>query len=172
MSQLDHLFAALSSVRAWDIQVPGYIDREGMHPRFTPLSESIYVALEEGYLRLDSVDNYGQLAMRLVAEAEVPEALAGEDDEFSLGSIGESFLADAYSSFRITRIRWATDADSDVSAGTVRCAEFEFEKAWPVFADPAWHFGIRLQGAGAFDRWIAEMREESHDIKTFSWTRG
>ena len=170
MNLLDRLFSALPSVRAWDIQVPGFIDREGTYPRFTPLSSSVYVVLEEGFLRLDSVGNYGQLAMRLVAEVEVPEALKGEDEEFSLGSISEQFLADAYSSFRITRVRWATDADSDDSVGAVRCAEFEFEGAWALFADPAWHFGRRLQGAGAFDHWLTEMREGSHEVQVFSWT--
>ncbi|GAA2739857.1 hypothetical protein [Kitasatospora cinereorecta] len=101
---------------------------------------------------------------------EVPEALAGEDEEFSLGSYGEPFLADAYSAFRITRIRWATDADSDPATGTVRCAEFEFEHHWPLFADPAWQFGIRLQGDGTFDRWLAGARAEGHAIQSYSWT--
>ncbi|WP_042424707.1 hypothetical protein [Streptacidiphilus anmyonensis] len=169
MTSLDQLFAALSSVRVWDVQVPGFIDRDRPHPRFTPLSESVYLALEDGYLRLDSVANYSQLAMRLVSDVEVPEALEGEDEEFSVGSFSEPFLADAYDSFRITRIRWAVDADSDPSAGVVRCAEFEFEKNWPLCVDPAWQFGIRLQGVGAFDRCLGEMRESSLGIQVFAW---
>lgn len=166
---LGRVFAELRTARAWDVQIPGFIDRDGRYPRFTPMSATAYVALEEGYLRLDSVGNHGQLALRLVSEVEVPEALEGEDEEFSLASFGEPFLADAHSDFRVTRIRWAVNDESDSLTGTVRCAEFEFENSWPLFVDPGWHFGIRLQGAGAFDRWLADNRDSGRGVQEFSW---
>jgi hypothetical protein len=170
MSGLDPLFASLRSVRAWDVLLPGFIDRDGRHPRFTPLADSAYVVLEEGFLRLDSVGNHGQLALRLVSEVDIPKFLADEDEEFSLGSVGHLFFADAHPSFRITRIRCATNGESDLANLTVRCAEFEFENAWPIFADPGWHFGVRLGASGAYERWIADHRESEPSLQEFSWT--
>ncbi|MFJ1704203.1 hypothetical protein [Kitasatospora sp. NPDC088346] len=171
MTSMEELAQALVPESAWDVQVPGFIDRDGRHPQFVPLSAAVYVALSEGFLRLDSVAGRSQLAVRRVDDVEVPEALLDEDEEFSLASFGEPFLADAHRGFRITRIRWVTDPGSDAAAGVVRCAEFEFEDAWPVFADPGWHFGIRLEGVGAFDRWLAREREAGVDLDVASWTR-
>ncbi|MFI1359227.1 hypothetical protein ACH4TV_37500 [Streptomyces sp. NPDC020898] len=161
MHEIHSVFEPLAGRSVWDVQVPGFVDRDEAVPRFMPLAATVYLALGEGYFRLDSVGNYGQLAMSLVTETEPPPALQGEDEEFTLASCGDSFFADSYSEYRITRIRYALNNESVPGGGTVRCAEFEFENRFVVFADPMYHFGIRLQGVGAYDRWVKDSRDES-----------
>jgi len=166
--EIHSVFDPLARRRVRDVQVPGFVDRDEAVPRFTPLADSVYLALDEGYFRLDSVGNHGQLAMSLVTGTEPSPALQGEDEEFTLASCGDSFLADSHSEYRITRIRYALNNESVPGSGTVRCAEFEFENHFVVFADPMYHFGIRLEGVGAYDRWVNDSRDES---ATFGPTR-
>ncbi|MFJ4968351.1 hypothetical protein [Streptomyces sp. NPDC088755] len=171
-SDMNTLFVVLAKEAVWDVQVPGFIDRDGDTPRFTPIADNVYLAREQGYLRLDAGSGEGQLTMTLVDRVEVPRALQGEDDEFALASVGESFFADARSSFRLTGVRYALSLGSEPDRGTVRCAEFEFEKKFVVFADPMYHFGIRLEGVGAYDRWIASTggSEAVGSIRECVWT--
>ncbi|MBB5868595.1 hypothetical protein F4553_001974 [Allocatelliglobosispora scoriae] len=35
-----------------------------------------------------------------------------------------------------------------------KCLEFVFDGGNCVFADPTWHFGLRLGVRGSFDRWV------------------
>jgi hypothetical protein len=157
-----HSFAPLGNVRAWDIRLPGFIDRDGPIPCFTPMASSAYVVLTDGLLRLQA-DEDGQLTTRLVAEPEFPSSLEGEEEEFSLASHGQQFLAEAHSSFRITRIRCVVSKDSEPEKGKMKCIEFEFEGEWRVFADPGYFFGIRLEGEGAYERWL---KHHQSDLKS------
>jgi hypothetical protein len=159
MGNLDCLFGLLEKVRAWDIQIPGFIDRDERIPRFTPMSQAVYIALEDGYLCLEAVADEGQLSLRLLPEPQMPEALEGEDEEFSLGSYGQIFLQDPPSPRSLTRVRIAINDGSDPSRSVVRCVEFTFGGSLVLFADPAYHFGIRLQGVGAYERWRSENSE-------------
>ncbi|MEU7180075.1 MULTISPECIES: hypothetical protein [Streptomyces] len=173
MTSIDTVFASLAARKAWDIRLPGFIDREDTVPRFTPLADTAYVALDKGYLRLESTGNFGQLAMRIVAAPGFPKVLEEEEEEFSLASYGHLFFADAHSDFRITRIRYALNGESTPGRGTVRCAEFEFEHTWPLFVDPGYHFGIRLEGAGAFDRWLADNQDPASPLgpaRSLTWS--
>lgn len=159
MGNLDCLFGSLEGARAWDVQMPGFIDRDERIPRFTPMSHAVYIALESGYLCLEAVPDEGQLSLRLLSEPPMPEALEGEDEEFSLGSYGQLFLQDPPSPRPLTRVRAAVNDGSDPSRSVVRCVEFTFGGSLVLFADPAYHFGIRLQGTGAYERWRSENSE-------------
>jgi hypothetical protein len=158
MGDLKSLFGLLGEARAWDVHIPGFIDRDERIPRFAPMPETVYIALDNGYLSLESIPDEGQLALRLVSEPKMPEALEGEDEEFSLGSYGQSFLQDPPSPRPLTRVRAVVDGGSDPSRSVVRCVEFTFGDSLVLFADPAYHFGVRLEGAGAYERWMADNR--------------
>ncbi|MEU3501430.1 hypothetical protein ABZ726_11850 [Streptomyces hundungensis] len=153
VNQYVRSFDALVDVRAWDIRLPGFIDRDGPIPCFTPMASSVYIVLTDGLLRLQGDEN-GQLTIRLVGEPEFPSSLEGEEEEFSLASHGQQFLAEAHSSFRITRIRCVVSNDAESEKGEMACIEFEFEENWRVFADPGYFFGIRLEGEGGYERWL------------------
>ncbi|WP_059010307.1 hypothetical protein [Streptomyces specialis] len=157
MPSLDALFDSLTERRVTGVDIPGYLDREHGHPVFCPWSWSACLRMDSGFLRLDSTGSGGQLALAVVDKVEVPEPLLEGDEEFATTDYGHLFLAEA-TPRRIVRVRYATNAES-VPGLTVRCAEFTFEPHAVLFADPMWTFGIRLSGEGAYDRWVAETRE-------------
>jgi hypothetical protein len=160
----------LQNAQASDVLIPGYIDREQSHPKFHPWTGTAYIAFNEGLLRLDSVDYSGQLKMSLTADLEIPQVIAQEDDEFAVTSYEHLFLADAHSTFRCTGVRYVLSEFSNLDDGIVRCAEFEFEGAWKIFVDPGWHFGIRLEGRGAYEQWMRDHQEDESGLREFSWT--
>ncbi|MFD0355128.1 hypothetical protein ACFVHW_15535 [Streptomyces sp. NPDC127110] len=170
----DRLFDPLRAVSVWDVQIPGFVDRDSRVPLFTPWGNTVYLALQEGgYLRMDSVGGLGNLALRMVDEVEPPEDPADAEDEFALSSCGAHFLGDDTLTQRITGIRYVLSGPADLEFGTVRCIEFQFQYEQRLFVDPSYHWGIRLQGAGAFERWIQETRERpesSGPPREYGWT--
>ncbi|MFI6981396.1 hypothetical protein ACIBSV_22760 [Embleya sp. NPDC050154] len=36
-----------------------------------------------------------------------------------------------------------------------------------LFLDPTYHWGIRLQGAGAYERWLTWQRQDTHARAAF-----
>jgi hypothetical protein len=169
---LESLFCRLRETPVHDVHIPGYIDRDqGRHPRFSALPRSAYLELDEGFLHIEGLGDSGQLTMGVVSDFVIPEALAGEDEEFAVASIGHLFFDTAGPPLPITGIRYATTANSDPVAGIVRCVEVELYNAWPIFADPMWHFGIRLGGAGAYHRWVADAdwREPEGVVEELQW---
>ncbi|WP_406297812.1 hypothetical protein OG948_19860 [Embleya sp. NBC_00888] len=98
------------------------------------------------------------------------------EDEFAVGNYGSHFLGDDTDLAAITRVRYALDKDSDREAGTVRAAEIRFPYGGVLFLDPMYHWGIRLEGTGAYDRWLTWQREDTHiraafgPIEDHTWT--
>ncbi|MFG2556817.1 hypothetical protein [Streptomyces sp. NPDC048581] len=172
MRQREMLFDQLRQARVGDIRVPGYIDRDDGSPRFVPFPDSVYLALDGGYLQLKTVGDEGRMTLHLVSEPAVPPALVDDDDEFAMGSFGLTYLADSHSEFRITRIRGIRKLDEEF-AEQYHCLEFQLEKSWYLFVDPGYHFGIRLQGEGAYERWLASDGARLRDggaWESFVWT--
>ncbi|MFD8910686.1 hypothetical protein [Streptomyces sp. NPDC059575] len=120
------------------------------------MSDRVYIALEDGYLGLESISGEGRMTLRLVAEPQKPEALEGEDEEFCLGSYGQLFLQDPPSPLPLTGVRAVVDEGPDTDDPAVRCIEFTFGGSQVLFADPSYYFGIRLEGVGAYERWLAD----------------
>ncbi|MCX4587128.1 hypothetical protein [Streptomyces sp. NBC_01481] len=173
MEEIEALFASLAEAPVCDIQVPGFIDRDGTYPRFVPMADTAYLVRESDFVRMEVLHSDDQLNVQLVEAPGAPKALEGEDEEFAMSSYGELFLGDDYSSFRITKIRYALSNGSDPSAGRIRCAELEFENSLRLFADPGYFFGIRLQGAGAYERWLNFSRTAESPfgpIQEFIWS--
>ncbi|MFD3681914.1 hypothetical protein [Streptomyces sp. NPDC058613] len=67
----------------------------------------------------------------------------------------------------VTGVRYALNAASDRDAGTVRAAEIRFGHGGALFVDPLYFDGLRLQGRGAYDRWLAWEREEADPPSAF-----
>ncbi|MFD5319614.1 hypothetical protein [Streptomyces sp. NPDC127098] len=151
-------FASLADREVTGIVAPGSLDRDAGHPRFAPWGLTVYFALDVGFLRLESTGGRGQLALELVPEVAVPTEIETEDDEFAVTHYDHLLLGEDEPR-RLVRVRYATNPESDPERGTVRCAEFVLAPRTVIFADPMWTFGVRLSGEGAYDRWLAEVRE-------------
>ncbi|MFG1839506.1 hypothetical protein ACGFH8_13830 [Micromonospora sp. NPDC049175] len=163
----------LDSIAGWeleDVLVPGYLDRDDGPPRFAPLADQLYLVLDGKYLLIESVGNRGQLSMRISGRIEVPAALLGEDEEFAVSSVGSLFLDTSDGNSRLAGVRYSLNFESDATQGTVRCIEFCFGGFNVLFADPMWHLGIRLGGAGAYDDWSAHDRDPMNSVRGFRWT--
>ncbi|MFB7253821.1 hypothetical protein [Streptomyces nojiriensis] len=153
MAGIAPLASLLTRAPVLDIEIPGYVDRDGAYPRFVALTRSFYLARENDLVRFEVPPSEDYLTFRPVNRPERPETLE-EDEEFATSSYGRLFLDEDQSSFRITRIRCAVRDGAVASESVIRCIEFEFENSWHLFADPGYFHGIRLQGRGAYERWL------------------
>jgi hypothetical protein len=131
------------------------------------MGSTVYLVLDEGFLRVDCRDGGGQLAFRAVSEPTPSADWDLDDDEFAVGDYGAHFLGDDGQPAAITQVRYALNNQSDRAAGTVRAAEIRFEYGGVLFLDPMYYWGIRLQGAGAYERWPAWAREDTHSRAVF-----
>ncbi|PTM91206.1 MULTISPECIES: hypothetical protein [unclassified Streptomyces] len=146
-----------------DILVPGLIDRDDVPvPVFRPQPLVVHVVLDEGVLRLESVGQYDQLAVR-VAESvslggvEFFERVEEEtDDEVAHASWGEQLFGDGWSRLRCTDVRTYTDDGSNPAEGVLKCLALELESRYWLFFDPTWTFGIRIGNAEDMRRWERE----------------
>ncbi|WP_067968510.1 hypothetical protein [Nocardiopsis trehalosi] len=169
---MDDVFAWVGAARFRDVVAPGYIERDCAPPEFRPWGDTVALAADEGYLRLDSVDSHGRLRVGVAAELTVPDPIREEGLEFAVASQGDQFLFDASSAYACGRVRYVTDAESDPAEGIVRCAEFTFNGRHTVFADPEWHFGILLGRAGAYEHWWNHHHaEDGHRFTERTWRR-
>jgi len=143
-----------------DVLVAGLIDRDQEPvPVFRPQPLLVHVVLDEGALRLESVGQYDQLAVRLVESVslggvEFFEAVEEEtDDEVAHASWGEQLFGDGWSRLRCTAVRSFTDGGSDPAEGVLKCLGLELESRYWLFFDPTWTFGIRIGNAEDMRRW-------------------
>ncbi|WP_217166531.1 hypothetical protein [Streptomyces sp. AC512_CC834] len=174
MGDLKKLLELVEGMTAWDVYVPGFLDRDNGIPKFMPLSDRVYIALEDGYLSMESVAGGGQLALHRVLEPVAPAALDGEDEEFTLCSYGQLFLQGTPTPLPFTRIRAVVNSDSDSQRAVFRCVEFTFGGSFVLFADPAYYFGVHLEGVGAYERWLRSdpaVSESSGPIRELTWVR-
>ncbi|RST04149.1 hypothetical protein EF910_18635 [Streptomyces sp. WAC07149] len=154
MAGITPLVALLTRDPVLDIEVPGYVDRDGPYPRFVPLARTFYLRRRNDFVRCDVPPYEDYLTFRSVDRPERPATLE-EDEEFATTSYAQLFLDEDRPDFTVTRIRSVLREGEHPSDTVVRCVEFEFENALALFADPGHFFGIRLQGRGAYDRWLA-----------------
>lgn len=144
-----------------DVLVPGRIDRDDRIPRFAPQPLVVFVVLDEGALRLQSVGGHGQLEVRVVKSialdgVELFAAIEGEGDELVLASQGEQLFGDSWDRLRCTTVRPFMDKASKPDEGVIKCLAVELEARYWLFFDPTWSFGIRIGMAEDMHRWERE----------------
>lgn len=146
-----------------DILVSGLIDRdEEPIPVFRPQPLVVHVVLDDGALRLESVGQYDQLAVRVVDSVsldgvELFEHIKEEtDDEVAHASWGEQLFGDGWTRLRCTTVRPYTDAGSNPAESILKCLALELESRYWLFFDPTWPFGIRIGNAEDMRRWERE----------------
>ncbi|MEU6255541.1 hypothetical protein [Streptomyces sp. NPDC047043] len=146
-----------------DVLVPGRIDRDGTIPWFAPQPLVVFVLLDEGALRLESVGGYGCLEVRVVDSvtldgvelfADIEEA--GDELALALASQGEQLFGDSWERLRCTTVRPFTGAGSNPAEGVLKCLALELESRYWLFFDPTWTFGIRIGNAEDMRRWEQE----------------
>lgn len=144
-----------------DVLVPGRIDREERITRFAPQPLIVFVVLDVGALRLESVGGNGQLAVRVVESVsldglELFAAIEEEGDELALASHGEQLFGDSWDRLRCTTVHPFTDTASKPDEGVIKCLAIELESRYWLFFDPTWPFGIRIGNAEDMRRWERE----------------
>ena len=144
-----------------DVLVPGRIDRDEAIPRFMPQPLVVFVLLDEGALRLESVGGYGHLEVRVVDSVtldgvELFADIEEEGDELAVASQGEQLFGDSWDRLRCTSTRPFTDTGSRPDEGLVKCLALELESRYWLFFDPTWTFGIRIGNAEDMRRWERE----------------
>ena len=149
-----------------DVLVPGRIDRDEAIPRFVPQPLVVFVLLDDGALRLESVGGYGQLEVQVVDRVtlggvDLFAAIDEEGDELALASQGEQLFGDSWDRLRCTTVRAVTDAGSNPEEGVVKCLALELESRYWLFFDPTWPFGIKIGNAEDLRRWESEYGEHA-----------
>ncbi|MHB9859386.1 hypothetical protein [Streptomyces sp. YIM S03343] len=163
---------ALRDQRVTDVLVPGRIDRDDAITRFTPQPLVVFVVLDEGALRLESVGQYNHLDVRYVDAIDLDgielfEAVREEGDEVALASLGEQLFGDGWDRLRCTSLRRFTDTgvQPDPEEGELKCLALELESHFWVFFDPTWTFGIRIGNAEDMRRWEREYGDQHEDAE-------
>ena len=149
-------FSAVDNVT--DVLVPGRIDRDETIPRFAPQPLVVFVLLDDGALRMESVGGYGQLEVRVVDSVtlggvELFAVIEEDGDELALASQGEQLFGDGWQRLRCTTVRPFMDTGSKPEEGWVKCLGLELESRYWLFFDPTWPFGIRIGNAEDMRRW-------------------
>jgi hypothetical protein len=170
MSEMNKIIEILYNEPVKDIVVPGFIDEDNGHKNFHLMLNSVYFEFDHKFLRFASIDQYFRLSMKVVEELTCDFDI-DEDDEFCLSSLFELTLSDAYSSARVTFLRCFLDAESDIEAGVVKCAEFHFENRNIIFIDPTYTYGIRIGTQEQRDRWISDYASKEEDYQEYVWKR-
>ena len=161
---------ALREQRVTDVLVPGRIDRDDAITRFTPQPLVVFVVLDEGALRLESVGQYDHLDIRYVDTVtldgvELFEDVKEEGDEVALASLCEQLFGDGWDRLRCTSVRRFTETgvQEEPKEGELKCLALELESHFWVFFDPTWTFGIRIGNADAMRRWERGYADRHED---------
>ncbi|WP_427920237.1 hypothetical protein [Streptomyces sp. cg40] len=147
-----------------DVLVPGRVDRDDEPIAvFRPQPLVVFVRLDDGALRLESVGGFGQLEVRVVdsvtlAGVELFAIIEEEGDEIALASQGEQLFGDGWDRLRCTTVRPFMDVGSKPEEGLVKCLALELESRYWLFFDPTWPFGIRVGNAEDMRRWNGSSR--------------
>ncbi len=148
------LLTELAATTLDDIHVVGFVDDAESPPRFYGQLRLMYLDLGGRLLELRCIEDSGSMRMALVREFSKAEDL-DDDLQPCVMSIRELVLADPDGENRIVAIRlWGGSFDND----SISCsaAQLEFKNGQVVFADPTYHFGIRLGGAEQRATWLQD----------------
>jgi hypothetical protein len=145
-----------------DILVPGYVERHGGIVMFKPTPFAVLVVLDEGVLRLETIDGEAQLAAHIFESVTldgIPFFHGFEEetgDEVALASHSDQLLGDGRSRFRCTAARAFTDTRSSPETGVLKSLALQLDSRDWLFFDPTWIFGIRLGKEDDLHSWERE----------------
>lgn len=137
-----------------DVLLPGFLDRDDEVPEFRPQPLTVWLRLDEGLLRFESVGQYDRLDTTAVdgIRWDDIELLAEAEEEVMVASCGEQLFGDGRDALRCTRLRVYRAAGAADTVCT--CLALDFEGGHTLFLDPTWAFGIRIGNASDEQRWL------------------
>ncbi|WP_326672119.1 MULTISPECIES: hypothetical protein [unclassified Streptomyces] len=143
-----------------DVLLPGYLDRDDDVPEFRPQPLVVWLRLDEGLLRFESVGQFDRLSTSVVDGIDWSgiDLFTDAEDEVIVASCGEQHFGDGRDRLHCTRLRVyrAPGAGPDVCT----CLALDFEGGTTLFLDPTWTFGIRAGNAADEQRWL-ELYDEA-----------
>jgi hypothetical protein len=149
-----------------DVLVAGYIERDGALPLFKPATVVVFVVLDEGVLRLETLSDEAQLTARVVDAVSLDGIEFFRDfeeetgDEPALASYSEQLLGDGWNRLRCTATRAFTDSRSSPETGVLKALGLELGSRYWLFFDPVCFFGMRIGKVEDMRRWEREYGEE------------
>lgn len=143
-----------------DVLVPGLLDRDEDIPEFRPQPLAVWLRLDEGLLRFESVGQYDHLATASVRAVEWDgiDVLDESEEEVVVASYGEQLFGDGRDELRCTRLRAYRAPGAGPAVCT--CLALDFEGGHTLFLDPTWTFGIRIGNAADERRWLELYGED------------
>ena len=135
-----------------DVQLVGFVDQSETPLRFRPILQYAYFICGSLVLEMETIETTGSMRLTWVSEVRFKFEL---EDGMSpaIMSLCEQIMADPDSDNRLTSLcLWSP---ADVTDG-IRCsaARFDLVNGQQIFADPSYHFGIRLGGPDQERRWM------------------
>ncbi|MBB4929438.1 hypothetical protein F4561_000258 [Lipingzhangella halophila] len=150
-----------------DILMPGYVDR-WTNGYFNLWNTAVYLAAQEGMLRIASADDRGQVQLSLAGSLSAEEDqlrgfLDGDAGEiFAAASLESQFLADGRDSNTCTRIRYVLGPRSCPDEAILECVEFTFDESCCFFVTPEWD-GLVTGSHGSYEHWVDYLRSDTMD---------
>ncbi|WP_433794876.1 hypothetical protein [Actinoplanes sp. CA-252034] len=116
----------------------------------------IYLRLDDGFLKLSSVNSHGGLLAEHVATID----LQTFRDEFPGDvvvpvRVGSHFMGESWET-RCVRVEYVTNEESDPDRGVVRAVELVLDHGHRIVFDPMYTWGVRL---GNVDPWPETITE-------------
>ncbi|MGW6741147.1 hypothetical protein ACWGDX_10460 [Streptomyces sp. NPDC055025] len=141
---------ALRDHHVRDVLVPGWIDRDGAVAEFRPQPVAVWLRLDEGLLRFESLGQFERLGCARVPSVGWDDigTLAEAEDEVIVASYGEQLFGDGRDELRCLRVRVHSAPGVEC-----RCLALDFEGGRTLFLDPTWTFGIRIGDEADERRW-------------------
>lgn len=137
-----------------DVLLPGFLDRDDDVPEFRPQPLVVWLRLDEGLLRFESVGQFDRLDTTAVDGIDWSGIglLADAEEEVMVASCGEQLFGDGRDELRCTRLRVYRAPGADDTVCT--CLALDFEGGHTLFLDPTWTFGIRVGKGSDEQRWL------------------
>jgi hypothetical protein len=135
------------------------------------LSNTYYLALDNGFLRMDSAVNDGQVALRHVPAMSTEEFDGDVDTHHTRRLSLETILLGYAFPARCTRVRYMLDGDSSEALGVVSAVEFTFgDHPRPLFFGAMNTYGLQPGTWGAYDRHVDFWRPRLPGVTEHVWT--
>ncbi|MFC1641666.1 hypothetical protein ACFL5O_03105 [Myxococcota bacterium] len=146
------ILSELAATTLDDIHVVGFVDDDESPCRFHGQFRVMYLDLGGQLLELRCIEDTGRIRMALAREFSKPPDL-DDDLQPCVMSIRELVLVDPDGENRMVALRlWGALFDNE--SVTCSAAQLELENGQVVFADPSYHFGIRLGGPEQKATWF------------------
>ena len=155
----------LKTTEFTDIYFVGYVDGEENPTSFHPALEILFFEFEDCFLRLQSVEQYSRIDLKLTADIDFDFPFDMEEEDIPASvSMGDSLLdGTTMTTHKVVKVRLFGLTDDQ---GAIKCdaLEFTLSTGQVLFVDPTYEFGFKLGSAAQEQVWSDNLPHEKPEV--------